>query len=288
MEKENCTFEEAVERIARDNNIPLDFTNRQMSDKEIEDAKHRESLMVALDVAQKFFYDSLRITFSDEARNAQAYAYGRWPAGVLLYIWSGICSEGWSCIHGILQRKAVDTDLLIELGLLKRDKEDKEKIYTAFRERVIIPIRNRWGRVIAFTGRYIGTNDKAAKYINSDNSEIYTKGDTIFGIDRASRVRDAANVIIVEGAPDVMRFNILGYDNTVATLGTSWTDHQFEQLKKYYQAITFVPDSDVKEGELFGPGFIAVIKNGAEAIRKGFDVTVREIPSRKLNLQMKS
>ena len=79
MEKENCTFEEAVERIARDNNIPLDFTNRQMSDKEIEDAKHRESLMAALDVAQKFFYDSLRITFSDEARNAQAYAYGRWP-----------------------------------------------------------------------------------------------------------------------------------------------------------------------------------------------------------------
>ena len=284
MEKENCTFEEAVERIARDNNIPLDFTNRQMSDKEIEDAKHRESLMAALDVAQKFFYDSLRITFSDEARNAQAYAYGRWPEEFCSTFGVGYAPKDGRAFMEYCKRKAVDTDLLIELGLLKRDKEDKEKIYTAFRERVIIPIRNRWGRVIAFTGRYIGTNDKAAKYINSDNSEIYTKGDTIFGIDRASRVRDAANVIIVEGAPDVMRFNILGYDNTVATLGTSWTDHQFEQLKKYYQAITFVPDSDVKEGELFGPGFIAVIKNGAEAIRKGFDVTVREIPFAEVEL----
>ena len=58
MEKENCTFEEAVERIARTNNIPLISANRQMSDKEIEDAKHRESLMVAFDVAQKFFLRS--------------------------------------------------------------------------------------------------------------------------------------------------------------------------------------------------------------------------------------
>lgn len=128
-----------------DNNIPLDFTNRQMSDKEIEDAKHRESLMAALDVAQKFFYDSLRITFSDEARNAQAYAYGRWPEEFCSTFGVGYAPKDGRAFMEYCKRKAVDTDLLIELGLLKRDKEDKEKIYTAFRERVIIPIRNRWG-----------------------------------------------------------------------------------------------------------------------------------------------
>lgn len=83
-----------------------------------------------------------------------------------------------------------------------------------FRER--IPIRNRWGRVIAFTARYIGGNSKTPKYINSANSIIYTKGETVFGIDRASRMKEADNVIIVEGAPDVLRLQSIGFDITVA------------------------------------------------------------------------
>lgn len=221
MEKENCTFMEAVEKIARDNNLPLEYTGRELSDKEIEAARHKESLMAALEVVQKFFYDSLRITTSDESCAAQSYAYNRWPEEFCSAFGVGYAPKDGRAFMEYCERRAVDRDILLELGLLKRDKENKEKIYAAFRERVIIPIRNRWGRIIAFTGRYIGVNDKAPKYINSDKSAIYTKGDTIFGIDRASKVRDAANVIIVEGAPDVMRFNILGYDNTVATLGTS-------------------------------------------------------------------
>ena len=100
-----------------------------------------------------------------------------------------------------------------------------------FRQRIMIPIRNRWGRIIAYTARYIGDNKNAPKYINSATCPIYSKGENLFGIDRVSRLRNVDYIIIVEGAPDVLRMQSIGYDNTVAALGTSWTDSQFEQLK---------------------------------------------------------
>ena len=84
---------------------------------------------------------------------------------------------------------------------------------------------------------------------------VYFKGETIFGIDRASRQRDADYFIIVEGAPDVLRMQSVGYENTVAALGTAWTDGQFDQLKKFTSSLCFIPDSDVAEGKPYGPGF---------------------------------
>lgn len=89
-------------------------------------------------------------------------------------------------------------------------------------------------------------------------------------------------VIVVEGAPDVLRMQSIGYDNTVASLGTAWTDSQFEQLKKYTASLCFIPDSDVADDKTYGAGFEAVMKNGALAIKKGFNVTVRELPFAKV------
>ncbi len=150
--------------------------------------------------------------------------------------------------------------------------------YQLFRRRIVIPIKDRYGRVIAFTARYIGDSSSAPKYINSSNSEVYTKGTALFGIDRASKAREAGNIIIVEGAPDVLRLQSVGLDNTVASLGTAWTDVQFNKLRRITSSICFIPDSDVSEGRLFGPGFEAVMQNGAAAMKKGFVVTVRELP----------
>ena len=119
---------------------------------------------------------------------------------------------------------------------------------------------------------------KAPKYINSITSLLYTKGETLFGIDRAFRLRDAANFIIVEGAPDVLRLQSIGLENTVATLGTAWNENQFEILKHYTSSLCFIPDTDLAKGSPYGPGFKAVMENGALAIQKGFNVTVRELP----------
>ncbi|MBD5341629.1 MAG: toprim domain-containing protein [Bacteroides sp.] len=108
-----------------------------------------------------------------------------------------------------------------------------------------------------------------------------TKGFTIFGIDGASKVREKDNIIIVvEGAPDVLRLQSVGLDNVVTSLGTAWTDVRFNKLRKITFSICFIPDSNVCEEKLFGPGFEAVMTNGATAMKKRFVVTVKEISAK--------
>ena len=144
--------------------------------------------------------------------------------------------------------------------------------------RVTIPILDRAGRVIGFTAR--NPDDSKPKYLNLRNSDIFTKSRVLFGINAAAREAKASGfVIAVEGAPDVLRLQSVGLMNCVAALGTAWSDSHFEALAKLTRAICFIPDTDLPaEDEPFGAGFKAVMHNGAEAMRRGFDVTVRELP----------
>lgn len=276
MEKEGFSFMDAVRFIAKHHNIQIEYTQEEYNEEQMAEEKHRESLLVALDHIQAYFLNCLRTTDNIECKQARDYAYGRWPEE-----FCSVAGIGYAPIDGNLfvdycQKRSLNEEALFELGMLKRGEDGH--IYAMFRQRIMIPIRNRWGRIIAYTARHIGHNPKAPKYINSSTSPVYSKGETLFGIDRASRQRNADYFIIVEGAPDVLRMQSVGFDNTVAALGTAWTDSQFEQLKKYTSSLCFIPDSDVTEGKPYGAGFEAVMANGAMAIRKGFHVTVRELP----------
>lgn len=275
MEKENLHFIKAVEKIARDNGIAIEYTGKEQAEEEKAAYRHKESLLAVNEMAHKYFVDCFRLDMSDEGRSAREYTYGRWSEELCADSGIGYAPKNGNVFIEYCQKNAVPMDLLIETGLIKKD--DTGITYAFFRERVMIPIRNRWGRIIAFTGRHIGSGTKNAKYLNSPTSEIYDKGASLFGIDRASRQK-SPDVIIVEGAPDVLRLQGLGIENVVASLGTAWSDAQFEHLKKIAKAICFIPDSDVAEGKLFGPGFEAVMKNGSTAMMKGFDVSVRELP----------
>ena len=274
MEKENLSFMDAVVFIAKRHGIDVEYVEEEQSDDEIAAARCRESLLISLEHIQKFFFDSLRQD-TPESRQARDYVYGRWPEETCAIAGIGYAPKDGGLFADYCRKAAISEDALFELGFLKRSEDCGA--YAMFRQRIMIPIRNRWGRVIAYTARYIGTNPKAPKYINSATSTVYSKGETLFGIDRASRVRGADYFIAVEGAPDVLRMQSVGYDNTVAALGTAWTDSQFTLLKKFTSSICFIPDSDVADGNSFGPGFKAVMANGAAAIRKGFHVTVREL-----------
>lgn len=258
MEKENIPFHEAVEKIARDNGITIERIGKEQTEEEKAVYLHKESLLAVNEMAHKYFVDCLRLDMSDEGRSAREYAYGRWPEEFCSVSGIGYAPKNGNAFIEYCQNNAVPMDMLIEIGLVKKD--DTGITYAFFRERVMIPIRNRWGRIIAFTGRHIGSGTKNAKYLNSTTSEIYDKGASLFGIDRASRQK-SPDVIIVEGAPDVLRLQSLGIENVVASLGTAWSDAQFEHLKKIAKAICFIPDSDVAQGKLFGPGFEAVMKS---------------------------
>ena len=275
MEKENLSFMEAIEFLARQHNIPIEYVEG-LDKEQTAKIRHKETLLATLGHVQDFFVGSLLMPDSDESRLAREYAYGRWPEEFCSVAGIGYAPRDGGAFMEFCRTKGLDEDVLFELGLLRRG--DDGYVYAMFRHRIMIPIRNRWGRIIAYTARYIGNNPKAPKYINSPNSAVYAKGECLFGINRASRERSAEYFIIVEGAPDVLRMQSVGYDNTVAALGTAWTDSQFEQLKRYTTSLCFIPDSDVSEGKPFGPGFEAVMANGTAAVRKGFHVTVRELP----------
>lgn len=279
MEREGMDFIQAVEAIAKANNLHIEYTKEEQTDEQREAARLKESVLAVVATVHKFFFDQLRVELSDEARAAREYAYSRWPEDFCSTCGIGLAPKDSKLLMEYCKSKAITEDLLVQSGIYKQD-EKSGRIYTLFRNRLVIPIRDRFGRVIAFTARYLGDDkaDNVGKYVNSSNSSVFTKGESVFGIDRASRCRDALYYNIVEGAPDVLRLQSIGLDNTVATLGTAWSGAQFDILKKHIQSLCFIPDSDPPKDEPFGPGFKAVMTNGAEAVRRGFDVTVRELP----------
>ena len=279
MERDGMDFLQAVEAIAKANNLHIEYTKEEQTDEQKEAAKLKESVLAAVATVHKFFFDQLRVELSDEARAAREYAYSRWPEDFCSTCGIGLAPKDSKPLIEYCKSKAITEDLLLQSGIYRKD-EKSGRIYTLFRNRLVIPIRDRFGRVIAFTARYLGDDkaDNVGKYVNSSNSSVFTKGESVFGIDRASRCRDALYYNIVEGAPDVLRLQSIGLENTVATLGTAWSGAQFDILKKHIQSLCFIPDSDPPKDESFGPGFKAVMTNGAEAVRRGFDVTVRELP----------
>ena len=257
MEKENLTFMEAVAFIAKNNGIPVEYSDEERSEEELAEVRHKESLLVILDHLQRFFVENLRVAMTDESRAAREYAYGRWPEEFCSIAGIGYAPKDGNTFMEYCRAKGLNEESLFELGMFKRNEDGS--VYAMFRQRIMIPVRNRWGRIIAYTARYIGTTPKAPKYINSITSLLYTKGETLFGIDWAFRLRDAANFIIVEGAPDVLRLHSIGLENTVATLGTAWNENQFEILKHYTNSLCFIPDTDLAKGSPYGPGFKAVM-----------------------------
>ena len=275
MEREGMDFLQAVEAIARANNLRIEYTKEELTDEQREEAKLKESVLAIVAAVQDFFFNQLRVEANDEARAAREYAYSRWPEQFCSTCGIGLAPKDGKRITEHCKSKGFSDELLVKSGIFKKD-DVSGRIYPLFSNRITIPIRDRFGRVIAFTARAL--DEAKAKYINSINSRIFVKSESIFGIDRASRCRDALYYNIVEGAPDVLRLQSIGLENTVATLGTAWSGAQFDILKKHIQSVCFIPDSDPPKDEPFGPGFKAVMTNGAEAVRLGFDVTVRELP----------
>lgn len=272
MEHERLQFSEAVEAIAKKCGIPVEYVSGERSEEEKALSQKRETMLLALEAVQDYYTGQLA-----KDQTAQAYAYRRWP--------KEFCDKvgiGYAPLHSFVadycDGRGVSTDTLTELGVLKAG--DHDSLYPVMRQRITIPIRNRWGKVIGFTARYIGDRTDTAKYFNSPTSDLFHKDEAVFGIDLAVKaVKDSGFLILVEGAPDVLRLQSVGLANAVAPLGTAWTDLHFDTLKQLTHSLCFIPDADVpKDGSAYGPGITAVIANGKTAVSHGFDVTVREIP----------
>ncbi|MCX4285183.1 DNA primase [Duncaniella dubosii] len=280
MEQQGLEYRQAVEELAKAFGIPVEYEKDERTDADIAAEKKRESMRAILTLAQNFFSEQF-LSDSPEAQAARAYAYSRWDEEYCKQFGIGYAPRDSAVFIDYMKKQGADIGLLLELGLLGRNKENGN-LYSMFRQRVTLPVRSRTRSMVTFSARYIGNNPdimKRSKYMNLTDSPLFNKSETLFGIDVAAKAaRECGHFVVVEGGPDVMRLQIIGVLQAVAPMGTALTAKHLAQMKRVCGSICFIPDSDAPKGKLYGAGVSAVMKNGKLALANGFDVSVRELP----------
>lgn len=273
MKHENMGFREAVAALAKKYNVPVQ-DEKEPTEQERKERLHREALFILSANVHSYYRQQYK-----EAKSAREYIHSRWKEEFADSIGIGYAPSG-NTLLAYAKNYGWNVDLLKELGLIGYN-EDRDSLYDFFRDRVMIPIYDKSGRVIGFTGRDLTGKRETPKYLNSKNSILYSKEDSVFGINFAYHTaikRD--KIYLVEGGPDVIRLHQIGKTNTVASLGSAWTESQFKQIKKLTNNICFLPDADIlKAGEEFPSGIRSVISYGVKALEIGFNVSIREIPT---------
>lgn len=243
-----------------------------------------ETMYVYNQLAQEFFRSQYEAD-NEEAAACRRYAEktesspdGRWDKDFCRMFGLGYSPARGNKFLVYARSKGLDLQVLVQMGLLGEDESRPGNYYDFYRGRLMIPQRDRYGRVQTFTARTINPH-AAVKYLNGRDSLIYKKSTSLFGIDVAMKTaRQSGKVYLVEGAPDVMRLQSLGITNVVASLGGSWSKEQFGFFSRFSCSLCFIPDSDPpKDGEMFGAGEKFVFNNGRLATEMGFQVSVREI-----------
>lgn len=271
MEYENLNFVDAVKKLASISGIEI--REDEPSEEDRQKSIKKEAMFILNANVAKWYQEQYL-----QNKRAKEYVVKRWDIEFAQEFGVGYAPAGWNNLYEIAKKKCWSIELLLELGLLRKS-EEKGSIYDFYRDRIVIPVRNQIGQIIAFTCRDISNKPDVAKYLNSCESLIYSKEKSFFGIDTAHReIVKKDKVYLVEGAPDVIRLHSISVYNSVACLGSQWTSAHFEMLKRLTYNICFIPDADVMKGDTLPAGIASVMKYGEIATQLGFNVTVKEIP----------
>ncbi len=243
---ENVGFPEAVRIVAQKSGIPL--PKREFSSpEEAAGARLRGKLLDLHETAAAWFEEQLR---GPEGAVAREYLAGRGltPEGIKAFR-IGYAPDSFGALRDRLSGMA-DQEALRASGLFSSKEQgdgSQGPIYDRFRKRVMFPIANESGRVIAFTARTLESGDKAgAKYINSPETPLYSKGQVLFNLDKAkTAIRQAGYALLVEGQMDCISLFLRGIQHVIATSGTAFTEQQVAILKRHTSnvVVNFDPDA---------------------------------------------
>lgn len=275
MEHDTLTFPEAVRVLGKRYGIEVEET--KLTPEQEQQRMKRDSMYVINQRCAEHFRANLLNPANKEAAD---YVKNRWGDRYAEEMGIGYAPDSWNDLLLFAQASGLSIELMAEMGLLKE--REKGGVYDFFRNRIMIPIRDRFRRIIGFTARDRSEAKDTAKYLNSIESDVYHKKDSIFGIDLALRqASQEQKFYLVEGGPDVMQLQRIRVNNAIAPLGGDWTENQLVQLKKYATQVCFLPDADppkTDKGEKLGAGIRNVMRNGLLAMKVGYGVTVKEIP----------
>jgi len=276
MLMDNLTFPEALRRLAEKVGVTLSET---FGDATYDaNARVRTALYKMHESAAKFFAGQLSGTV--EGRLARAYledrgltdeVVGRFRLGYAPGDGQALTRQ----LSGALRPSAnglqggTESELLEKSGLVVRDAE-RNRHYDRFRRRIIFPIANDGGKVVAFAGRALG--DEQPKYLNSPETPIYTKGRVLYHLDRAAQaIRKLDYTILVEGYMDCIAVASSGIENVVASCGTSLTESQIRLLARYSRRVVVNYDPD-------SAGVAATERSLALLLEEGFEAKVLALP----------
>lgn len=244
QKKENITLPEAIQLIAQKLDIKLPKLHYS-SEHEAKDARLRAQLIEMHERACKFFEDQLR---RPEAAHARQYLSGRGLDEATIRTFRiGFAPDSGFMLKDRLKGD-YNEDLLRASGLFSwKEGAEAGNIYAKFRNRVMFPIANEQGKIIAFTGRTLATDEKAGpKYLNSPETAIYSKSRVLYNLDRAKEaIRHLRYTIVVEGQMDCVAVYSAGFHNVVASSGTAFTETQVRLLGRFSKdiVVNFDPDN---------------------------------------------
>jgi DNA primase len=266
MEHERLSYEEALKWLARRYNVEI--KESEVSPEMQAEERLRESLFLVNDFALRHFRENL---FAEPAVGL-AYLKERGLSDAVIEKFQlGYAPPGRYFLRDALKAAGYQEEIALKVGLLKKREENGE-IYDTFRDRVIFPIHSLTGRVLGFGGRILKPSDKAPKYLNSPESEIYLKSRTLYGLHLARKaIAHLDNCYLAEGYMDVIALHQAGIENVVASSGTSLTEEQIKLIRRFTNKVTLLYDGD-------RAGILAALRGADLMLEHGLQVRLVLFP----------
>lgn len=246
MEHEHFTYPEAIKYLARKYGIEIEETQR--TDEEAEQAGERESMYLVSEFARDYFEDALWNSEMGKAIGLTYFKERGFTDETIRKFALGYNPDQWDAFTKVALEKGYQREYLEKTGLtiIRQGQEaEGEKMFDRFRGRVMFPIHSMSGRVLGFGGRILGNDSKAAKYLNSPESEIYHKSKVLYGIYFAKQaIAREDSCYLVEGYTDVIQLFQRGIHNVVASSGTALTPDQIRLVNRLTKNITVLFDGD--------------------------------------------
>src|SRR5260221_13651227 len=251
MNYENLDFVSAAKKLAERAGIKI--IEAEMSQEDQARYGMRKRLLALHAEAGEFFHAQL--LKKPSAQTARDYLKGRGIGGEIAKSWKlGYAPDGWDSMRDFAHAENFSDEELLASGLVKPRDEDEiqnskfkiqNSFYDRFRDRLMFPICNDTGEVIAFSGRVLEADAKAAKYVNSPETMLFTKGAVLFGLHKSKRALIAkAAAIVCEGQLDLITAFEAGVQNVVAPQGTAFTPRQAHKLRQYVEEVVLCFDAD--------------------------------------------
>ena len=267
MEHEHYSYPEALRYLANKYGIVIE--EKEQSPEELMAQNEREKMFNINTFAQQYFSDIMK---NDEEGQSVGMSYFRergFRDAIVEKFQLGYCLNQRDAFVQYALKNGYSKELLLSIGLASGN---EERMYDKYQGRVIFPIHNLTGKVIGFGARILSGDKTKAKYLNSPESEIYNKRQTLYGIYFAkNEISRLDNCILVEGYADVLSMHQAGIENTVASSGTSLTTEQIRLISRYTKNITILYDGD-------NAGIHAALRGTDMILEEGMNVRIVLLP----------